>query len=84
MTSFSKPKIKRIKIDYYNKDYRYTTIYRNTTYIPSNDYYGKNILKCEIKFRYKFRIYTHILTGEITIIDIYEEILSILKREFIK
>lgn len=79
-TSFSKPKIKRIKIDYYYKDYRYTTIYRNTTYIASNDYYDKNILKCEIKFRYKFRIYTHILTGDITIIDIYKEILSILKR----
>lgn len=84
MTTFSKVKIKIIKIDYYDKDYRYTNKYRNTTYIPSNDYYDKNILKCEIKFRYKFRIHTHILTGDITIIDIYKEILSILKKEFIK
>ena len=83
MINFSRPKIKRIKIDYY-KDYRYTTIYRNTTYIPANNYYDKNILKCEIRFRYKFKLYLHILTGDITIIDIYKEILSILKKEFIK
>lgn len=84
MKGFSEPKIKRIKLYYYDKEYKYTTIYRNTTYIQANHYYDKNILKCEIKFIYKFRVHTHILTGDITIVDIYKEILSILKKEFIK
>lgn len=80
MTSFSKPKITRIKIDYYDNGDKYTNKYYNTFYIQASDYDDKNILKCEIKFIYKFRIYTHILAGDITIIDIYKEILRILKR----
>lgn len=38
-----------------------------------------SILKCEIKFRYKFRRYIHILTGDITVKDIFSELLNILK-----
>ena len=80
MIKFSEPKIEIIKIDYYDKDYRYTTVYPSTIYIPANNYYDKNILKCEIRFRYKLKLHIHILTGDITIIDIYKEILRILNK----
>ena len=83
MIAFSRPKIIRVKIDYYDKGYKYTNKYRNTYYIQASDYYDKNILKCEIKFRYKFITYIHILRGDITITDIYKDIFSILKKEFL-
>lgn len=79
MKSFSKAKIIRIKIDYYDKCYKYTNKYRGTIYIAAKDYADKNISKCEIKFRYRLIRHIHILTGDITIKDIYKEILSILK-----
>lgn len=82
-TSFSEPKITRIKIDYYDRGYRYTNKYRDTIYIVANDYIDKNILKCEIKFRYRLRTHIHILTGDITIKDVYKEILNIMKKEFL-
>lgn len=82
-TSFSEPKIIRIKIDYYYRHNKYTNKYSNTIYIVADDYTNMNILKCEIKFRYRFKIYTHILTGDISIKDIYKEILNIMKKEFL-
>lgn len=84
-TSFSEPKIIKIQIDYLDRGYKYTKKYGDSVYMVVNeDYYSdKNILKCEIKFRYRFRIYIHILTGDITIKDIYKEMNYILKKEFI-
>lgn len=82
MRYFSQPRITGIKIDYYNNGNVYSNKYSNSIYILSNDYFDKSILKCEIKFRYRLITHIHILTGDITIKDIYKEILSILKKEF--
>lgn len=84
-TSFSEPKIIRIKVDFYDKWYKTTNKYSDSVYMVVNeDYYAdKNIVKCEIKFRYRFRTYTDVLTGNITIKDIYNEMRNILKKEFL-
>lgn len=84
-TSFSEPKITKIKVDYYDRGYKCTNKFRDSVFMAvSEDYFSdKNILKCEITFRYRFRTHIHILTGDITIKDILKEISLILKREFI-
>lgn len=85
VTSFSEPKIIRIKVDYYENGHKYTNKYYDSVYMVVNeDYYSdKDILKCEIKFRYRLKTYTDILTGDITIKDIYKEMAMILKKEFL-
>lgn len=83
MIKLSRPKIREIKVDYYDKCYKHTAKYINSIYILESDYTDRNILKCEIKFRYKFRTHIHILTGDITVKDIFNELLNILKEEFI-
>lgn len=81
MIKLSHPKITGIKVDYYEKGYKHTAKYSNTIYLLESDYKDRNILKCEIKFRYKFRRHIHILTGDITVKDIFNELLNILKEE---
>ena len=83
MIKLSHPKIIGIKVDYYEKGYKHTAKYSNSIYILASDYTNRNILKCEIKFRYKFRTHIHILTGDIAVKDIFNELLNILKEEFI-
>lgn len=84
-TSFSEPKIIRIKVDFYNGSYKNTDNYYDSVHmVVKEDYYSvMDIIQCEIKFRYRFKTYTDILTGDITIKDILKEMGSILKKEFL-